>query len=192
MKKKLLNIYYRILAFFARKYLARHKPYIIGINGSVGKTSCRMIIAQTLRQFLQHKIIYTSSKNFNGELGLSLSIFTIEEWNPTLFCLVKTFFRAFLQAFFGGKKYDIIVLEYGIDRPLEMEFLLKIAKPQIGVFTAIDAVHSEQFGDPSKIAHEEVKMIKGTTEVAFLNANDVYAMQLKDHIGIDTFTYQTG
>ncbi|NCO97971.1 hypothetical protein GW864_02225 [bacterium] len=68
MKNKLLNIYYHVLAFFARKYLKRHKPYIIGINGSVGKTSCRMIIAQTLKQFLNNKIIYTSSKNFNGEL----------------------------------------------------------------------------------------------------------------------------
>jgi len=92
---------------------------------------------------------------------------------------------------FGKKMYDVIVLEYGIDRPKEMEFLLSIAKPQIGVFTVIDAVHSEQFGDPSKIAHEEVKMIKGTTEVAFLNANDTYATQLRDHIYIDTFTYQT-
>jgi UDP-N-acetylmuramoyl-tripeptide--D-alanyl-D-alanine ligase len=191
MKKKILNIYYKMLAFFARRYLKRHKPYVIGINGSVGKTSCRMIIAQTLQQFLSNKIIYTSSKNFNGELGLSLSIFTIEKWDPTFLCVVKTFCKVFRQGLFGKKMYDVIVLEYGIDRPKEMEFLLSIAKPQIGVFTAIDAVHSEQFGDPSKIANEEVKMIKGTTEVAFLNANDTYAMQLKEHIGIDTFTYQT-
>lgn len=150
-----------------------------------------MIIAQTLKQFLTSKKIYTSPKNFNGELGLSLSIFTIEKRDPTLVCLVKTFFRVLRQSLFGRKLYDVIVLEYGIDRPKEMEFLLSIAKPQIGVFTAIDSVHSEQFGDPSKIAHEEVKMIKGTTEVAFLNANDTYAMQLRDHIYIDTFTYQT-
>jgi len=191
MKKKILNFYYRLLAFFARKYLTRHKPYVIGINGSVGKTSCRMIIAQTLKQFVHKQIIYTSSKNFNGELGLSLSIFTIEKRDPTLVCFVKTFFRVAWQSLFGKKLYDIIILEYGIDRPKEMDFLLSIAKPHIGVFTAIDAVHSEQFGDPSKIAHEEVKMIKDTTEVAFLNANDVYAMQLRDHIHIDAFTYQT-
>lgn len=191
MKNKLLNIYYHLLAFFARKYLRRHTSYIIGINGSVGKTSCRMIIAQTLKQFLNNKKIYTSSKNFNGELGLSLSVFTIEKRDPTLVCFVKTLCRVVWQWLFGKKLYDVIILEYGIDRPKEMEFLLSIAKPHIGVFTAIDAVHSEQFGDPSKIAHEEVKMIKGTTEVAFLNANDTYAMQLRDQIYIDTFTYQT-
>jgi UDP-N-acetylmuramyl pentapeptide synthase len=68
MKNKLLNVYYHILAFFARKYIKRHNPYVIGINGSVGKTSCRMIISQTLKKFLTKKKIYTSTKNFNGEL----------------------------------------------------------------------------------------------------------------------------
>ncbi|MEI7562619.1 MAG: Mur ligase family protein [bacterium] len=83
------------------------------------------------------------------------------------------------------------MLEYGIDRPKEMEFLVKIAKPDIGVFTAIDAVHSEQFGNPAEIAKEEVKMIKNTKEIAFLNANDTYAQQLMDMIHIDKISYQT-
>jgi UDP-N-acetylmuramyl pentapeptide synthase len=59
------------------------------------------------------------------------------------------------------------------------------------VFTAIDAVHSEQFGNPAEIAKEEVKMIKNTLEIAFLNESDMYAMNLKDHIKIDSFVYQT-
>jgi UDP-N-acetylmuramyl pentapeptide synthase len=46
-----------------------------------------------------------------------------------------------------------------------MDFLLKIAKPHIGVFTAIDAVHSEQFGNPAEIAREEIKMLKNTLEM---------------------------
>lgn len=61
----------------------------------------------------------------------------------------------------------------------------------MGVFTAIDAVHSEQFGDPAEIAKEEIKMIKNTLEIAFLNESDTYAMQLKDQILIDKFIYQT-
>ena len=191
MKNKLLNLYYRLLGFFASKYLKKHKAYIIGINWSVGKTSCRMIIAQTLQQFLHWKIVYTSSKNFNWELGLSLSVFQIEKWNPNVFCFIKTIFISVFKLFFWKRPYDIIILEYGIDRPLEMEFLIKIAKPHIGVFTAIDAVHSEQFGNPAEIAKEEIKMIKNTLEIAFLNESDIYAMNLKDHIKIDNFVYQT-
>lgn len=87
--------------------------------------------------------------------------------------------------------YDIILLEYGIDRPGEMDFLLTIANPHIGIFTAIDAVHSEQFGNPAEIAREEVKMLKNTLEIGFLNANDGYAIQLKEHLHIDYLTYQT-
>lgn len=84
MKHRILQRYYTILAGYARKYLRKHTPLVIGINGSVGKTSCRMIIAQTLQQYLPHKRIYTSSKNFNGELGLSLSIFCIESFTPSI------------------------------------------------------------------------------------------------------------
>jgi UDP-N-acetylmuramoyl-tripeptide--D-alanyl-D-alanine ligase len=95
------------------------------------------------------------------------------------------------MSFRGKASYQCIVLEYGIDRPKEMEFLINIAKPDIGVFTAIDAVHSEQFGNPAEIAKEEVKMIQNTKEIAFLNANDTYAQQLKDMISIDKISYQT-
>lgn len=68
MKKKLLWWYYKLLGKLAHSYIAKHDPRIIGINGSVGKTSCRMIVYQTLQQFLPDKRIYTSPKNFNGEL----------------------------------------------------------------------------------------------------------------------------
>lgn len=124
-------------------------------------------------------------------MGLSLSVFQIEKWDPNVICMIRTLFKSALKLFFWKKSYDIIILEYGIDRPLEMEFLIQIAKPHIGIFTAIDAVHSEQFGNPSKIANEEVKMIKKTLEIAFLNENDTYAMQLRDIIKIDKFVYQT-
>ncbi|HCB51944.1 TPA: hypothetical protein DEP21_05280 [Patescibacteria group bacterium] len=141
-----------------------------------------MIITQTLQHFFPKLKISTSAKNFNGELGLSLSIFEIDEWKPNPWCFIKTLFLATKKALFAKKNYDIIVLEYGIDRPKEMEFLITIAKPHVGIFTAIDVVHSEQFGNPNEIAKEEVKMIQNTREVAFLNENDLYAMQLKDQI----------
>jgi len=191
MKNKFLNIYYQILAMLARKYLHKYQAYIIGINWSVGKTSCRMIITQTLQKFIQWKVIYTSSKNFNWELWLSLSVFKIEKWDPNLICFVKTFFQSAFKLCFWKKPYDIIVLEYGIDHPWEMDFILKIAKPHIGVFTAIDAVHSLQFGNPQEIANDEIKMIKNTLETWFLNENDPWALALKPQIKIDYLTYQT-
>ena len=191
MKQKILLSYYRVLAVLARRYLKKHKPYIIGINGSVGKTSCRMIIYQTLKQFFPELNVSTSKKNFNGELWLSLSIFEIDERNPTVGTFISTLRKILGKTLFGARPYDVIILEYGIDRPKEMEFLIHIAKPHIWVFTAIDSVHSEQFGNPAEIAKEEIKMIQNTLELWFLNANDVYALQLKEMIQIDHLMYQT-
>lgn len=89
MKTKLLFQYYRFLGRCARHYLQKYQIFTIGINGSVGKTSCRMIIYQTLQKVLPEQRIYTSPKNFNGELGMSLSIFQIENWTPSVFMMVK-------------------------------------------------------------------------------------------------------
>lgn len=151
-----------------------------------------MIIAQTLEKFLPHKKIYTSPKNFNGELWLSLSIFGIESFFPRVYDFLYTLFHALDLVFVSRKKpYDILILEYGIDTPWEMDFLLSIVRPDIGVFTAIDSVHSEQFGDPWAIAQEEIKMILATKETAFLNRDDDYAVQLYPRVGIEKFFYQT-
>lgn len=198
MKKKLISIknkflfqYYRFLWWCAKKYLKRHQAFSIWVNWSVWKTSCRMIIHQTLEKAFPNKKIYTSPKNFNWELGMSLSILMVENWNPTPSYLVWIWCKALWMALFWKKWYDCIVLEYWIDRPKEMEFLVSINKPHIWVFTAIDAVHSEQFWNPTEIAREEVKMVKNTREIAFLNADDIYAQQIVWTLWIDEFTYQT-
>lgn len=150
-----------------------------------------MIIHQTLEHFFPNKKISTSPKNFNGEFWLSLSVFEITERAPSFFNMLKVCIKAFFISIFGWKKYDAIVLEYWIDNPWEMDFILKVAHPDIWVFTAIDAVHSEQFWDPQKIANEEIKMALNTKNLVFLNANDEYAMQLVDKIKVDKLIYKT-
>lgn len=72
-----------------------------------------------------------------------------------------------------------------------MEFLLQIAKPNIWIFTAIDSVHSMQFGNPANIAKEEKKMVQNTLDFAFLNSDDEDAMSLISGLEIDYLTYQT-
>jgi UDP-N-acetylmuramyl pentapeptide synthase len=50
-----------------------------------------------------------------------------------------------------SKIYDIIILEYGIDHPSDMDFLLKIAKPNISIFTKLDLIHLSNFNLPKDI-----------------------------------------
>ena len=179
MKKRVLQIYYNFLAWATRRYLAKHKPFVIGINGSVGKTSCRTIVSQTLQKVLPSDLrVYSSPKNFNGELGMSLSIMMVEKRNVSVIGMIQVGFIALRRAFKRKKMYDIILLEYGIDRPGEMAFLLSIVKPDISILTKLDAVHSEQFGDPKAIAEEEVLLNKNTKEIVYLNSDDEYAQQL--------------
>ncbi len=191
MKKKLLHRCYLFLAKCAHNYIKRHKPTVIWINWSVWKTSCRMIIFQTLQKFFPNKKISTSPKNFNWEFWLSLSVFEITKRSPSILNMFKVCCKSLFISLFGKKHYDAIVLEYGIDNPWEMDFILKIAHPDIWVFTAIDAVHSEQFGNPQKIASEEIKMALNTKSLVFLNANDEYAQQLAPKIKVDKLMYKT-
>ena len=89
MKKKVLHLCYVFLAKCAHRYLKRHKPTVIWINWSVWKTSCRMIIFQTLQKFFPNKKISTSPKNFNWEFWLSLSVFEITKRSPSIFNMIK-------------------------------------------------------------------------------------------------------
>lgn len=166
MKKFVLNIYFKLLGFFAKIYIKRFKPEIIGITWTIWKTSARMIVHQILEKFLDKKI-YTSPKNFNGELWMVFSIFCIESYNPTVLGLVKAFLQILSKTLFGKKQYDIILLEYGVDHIWEMDFLISIVKPNIWIFTKIDKVHSLQFGNPDITAQEKFKLIKNSKEIVF-------------------------
>ena len=191
MKAFILKIYYSILAMLARRYLKKTKPYIIGITWSIGKTSSRMIIYQIIQRFSKKHTVYTSNRNFNGEFGMSLSIFCIEDYEVTVLGLLKLLMTAINKAFSPKKKYDIIILEYGIDHPWEMEFLLNIAKPHIAIVTKIDKVHSMQFTSPDIIAQEKYKLAFGAQNAVFLNIDDEYSVSGKGKCKVTTFLYST-
>ena len=185
--------YYQLLWRLAGHYIRKRKPLVIGINGSVGKTSCRMIIDDVLQTNLwDHLSIYTSPKNFNGELGMSLSIFKIEERTPSIsgmISVLKNIINKFKSS--ASKPYDILILEYGIDRPLEMEFLCSICKPHISVLTKLDAVHSLQFGTTEDIANEELKLQANTLLKCYINNNDHHGMNMISTLQTKVVIYDT-
>ena len=174
MKKIILKIIYNILAFFTKFYIYRTKPFVIWITWSVGKTSARMIIYQIFKKYLQDKKIYTSPKNFNSELWIIFSIFKIEKYSPRILSLIKISFIIIFKALFDFKKYDIVLLEYWVDHPLDMDFLLGIVKPDLSVFTKLDTIHIENFISKGEIWEEKFKLIKNTKLKTFLNYDDSF------------------
>lgn len=174
MKDFLLKGYYVIIAFFTKIYVKRTNPFIIWVTGSVGKTSCRMIVSQVLTQLLPHKKIYTSPKNFNSEIGLILSIFQIESYEPKLSVLGGLFFKIIFSIIHPKNVPDILVLEYGIDHLHDMKFLTLISKADIAVFTKLDAVHGENFTSLEAIWDEKFLLMKSARKRVYLNALDEY------------------
>ncbi len=193
MTKYLLNIYIWLISKLAKIYINKSKPIVIGITGSVGKTSCRMIIYQTLKAVLPSQNIYTSPKNFNGEIGTALSIFEIEKFGPNIWLFVKSLFIMIYRCVFDKPKYDIILIEYGIDHIGEMDLQLWIAKPDISIWTGVDLVHAANYpnSDPSYISSEKSKLVISAKKTVFLNKNDDYCKSYIDKISVDLFMFDT-
>ena len=76
---------------------------------------------------------------------MSLSIFKITKRTPSLKGMLSTIKTILSLLKSDQRPYDILILEYGIDRPKEMEFLCSIVQPHISILTKLDAVHSLQF-----------------------------------------------
>lgn len=185
MKKILLKIIYNILAFFTRIYLKRTNPYVIWITWSVWKTSCRTIIYHILKKYETKRIVYTSPKNFNSELWMIFSIFKIETFTPWIFSLFKKSLIIIWKSIFCKKQYDIIILEYWIDHPLDMDFLLSIVKPNISIFTKLDTIHIENFSSKEQIWEEKFKLIQNTKDKIYLNYEDEFQKNKYESIKIN-------
>ncbi len=76
-----------------------------------------------------------------------------------------------------SKKYpDILVLEYGADKPGDIKYLLKLARPTIGAITAVGdiPVHVEFYAGPDDVAREKGRLIESlnSTGFAVLNYDD--------------------
>ena len=62
------------LAFLSRTLITRHKPYVIGVTGTVGKTTITTHIARYLSHIYGEQNVMISPYHYNGEYGLPLSI----------------------------------------------------------------------------------------------------------------------
>lgn len=145
-----------ILKFFAKIKLSQVKPCIIGVTGSVGKTSAKDAIYTVLKNKFSVK---RSEKNFNTEFGVPLTILgqksgfsSPKEW---IKILIKSFF-----AIFKKENYKFLILEMGVDKPGDMDELLSIIHPNTAIITKINLIHSNpgQFYDRHAVFNEKKKL----------------------------------
>jgi len=182
MKYFILKILKWKLKILAQLTLRRYKPKIIGVTGTVGKTSTKEAVKTVLSYKWRTR---SSSKSFNNELGLPLTI--LGDWTSSegLLFWLKVLISAFLRLIFKKADYpEILILEYGVDRPGDMKYLLTIARPIVGIFTALSEVpaHVEFFTGPEGVAREKVKLFNQlpATGFAVLNADDAAIREVKN------------
>ncbi len=179
MKSKKIIYLERILRFMAKAVLRRYKPTIVGITGSVGKTSAKEAVFAVLSPYCR---VRKNEKNYNNEIGLPLTVMGAESGNRSVLKWIKVFLKWIVIMVFPVKYPKILVLEMGVDRPGDMEYLLSFLKPTVGIMTNISASHLEFFKSIDHIAKEKGKLIKALPEngLAILNGDNGKALALRD------------
>lgn len=177
--KKILEF---LLARKARAFLVKHHPIIIGVTGSVGKTSTRHAIATILSA--KYSVV-TSKENYNNELGLPLSILGEQSQGKNVFGWMGVLYRT------PKKAADVYVLEYGIDHVGDMDALVRIAKPVVAVMTALSPVHVEFFTSIKQLGEEKAKLLAAVSKdgLVVLNADDSNIVGLGSHAIAPVITY---
>ena len=128
---------------------------VVGITGSVGKTSTKEMIASVLEQ--KYRVLKTPG-NFNNEIGVPLTIFQIDT------------------------HHEAAVLEMGMNHFGEMHRLSRIVRPTHCVFTNIGVAHLEHLGSREGILKAKLEMLDYAAKDAslFVNGDDDLLTALKD------------
>lgn len=129
---------------------------VIGVTGSVGKTSTKEMLKLVLSQYAE---TYATAGNYNNHIGLPLTLCNLPG------------------------EADYAVIEMGMNHAGEIAFLSKLALPHIALITTIDAVHLEFFNSVEDIARAKSEIFEGLVEGgnAILPADSAYLKILQQH-----------
>jgi len=120
---------------------------VLGITGSVGKTTAKEMVSAVLSQRFK---IHKTPKNLNNDLGVPLTLFGLDE------------------------KTKFAVIEMGISHFGEMKRLAEIVRPDMALYTAIGSAHLEFLGDFDGVLRAKSEMLDYLPEdgVVFVNGDD--------------------
>lgn len=150
----------------AAYWRGRLNPRVIGVTGSVGKTTTKELIAAVLSTRYR---TFKTEGNYNNEIGLPLMLLKLSE------------------------AHERAVLEMGFYQPGEIKFLCDLARPQVGVVNNVYAVHLERAGSIENIARGKGELVEALPPapggVAVLNADDPLVLAMRQRTRARVFTY---
>lgn len=185
---KIKTLFARFLGMLARWVLRSRQPVVVGITGSVGKSSAKEATALVLSQ--QFKV-FSSPGNYNNEFGLPLAVIGVTSPGRSPLAWMKVIVRAFAIALRLREYPEVLVLEMGIDHPGDMDYLLSIVRPDVGVLTHVSESHLAQFSSLDQIAKEKGKLLAALTEsgTAIVNADNERVLRESDRIKAKVLSY---
>ncbi len=148
----------------AKAWRARFPTRIIGVTGSVGKTSTKELIHAVLSS--RYRTL-KSKGNQNNEIGLPLTLLNLR------------------------RHHQRAVLEMGMYTQGEISLLCELARPHIGVVTMIGPVHMERVGSMEAIVAAKQELVESLPPdgTAILNKDDALVMSMAAHTPARIFTY---
>ncbi len=137
----------RALGELAKAYDRRINNKKVAITGSVGKTTTKEFVASVLSENLR---LHKTEGNYNSNIGMPLSMLTMK--NDT----------------------EVSVLEMGMSNLGEIEYLSRIAEPDVAIITTVGSSHLEYLGTRENIARAKLEIVKGLKAdgVVFLNGDE--------------------
>jgi UDP-N-acetylmuramoyl-tripeptide--D-alanyl-D-alanine ligase len=131
----------------AGQVLSEHPVKVIGITGSIGKTTTKEFTWRLLSRNLN---VLKSEGNFNNQLGVPLSLLKLTD------------------------EHEVALLEMAMSAPGEIRTLTRIAPPDIAVITNIKPVHLQFFNSIDEIALAKKEILEGAKNdgIAVLNGDD--------------------
>jgi UDP-N-acetylmuramoyl-tripeptide--D-alanyl-D-alanine ligase len=183
------NYLQKLLKILAKGVLKRYKPEIIGVTGSVGKSSTREAIFTVLSSEFN---VRQSEKNYNNELGVPLTILGCKSANKSFLGWLIVIFKGLVLILFRSKIYPkILVLEMAADHPGDIKYLTSIAPCKVGVVTTVGEVHLEFFGSLENIVKEKQAIVTHLEKdgVAVLNADDKLVLGMQEKIKARVITF---
>src|SRR3989344_680853 len=179
-----------ILLNQAKKIIARHKPVIIAVTGSFGKTATKDAIFAMLDD---KSTVRRSIKNYNNELGVPLTVIGEEAPGSSLMNWLSLLLAG-RRALLDENYPKTLILEMAADRPGDLQKLVNVALPKISVVTAVGPVHLEYFLTEENIAKEKATLVKVLPQdgTAILNGDDDKVDKMRELTKAKVMTYGFG
>lgn len=166
MKKLFGRLVLEYLRILARLQLGKNpRAVIFGITGSSGKTSTRL----ALSMILESKGKVKSSERANSESGIPMNILGLEPKNYSILDWLRIVLLAPIKLLTNWESFDYYVVEMGIDSPFppkNMDYLLKIVRPDVAIILNAGLVHSHTFDKLVKDRNPARRQKKVRLEIA--------------------------